>query len=94
MAEVLKLTKPVMINGEEKTEIPYDFDNMPSDSLEQAVKALAKNQHVMVVQESDPLFHLALFAQAAGLDYTDVARLHTKDKLKAGRLVRDFFYVD
>jgi len=90
----LKLIKPVMIDGEEKTEISFDFDNMPVDSLEQAVKAIAKQQHVMVVQESDPLFHLALFALAAGIDYTDAARMHTKDKLKAGRLVRDFFYTD
>jgi hypothetical protein len=67
---------------------------MPCNALEQSVKTLAKKQHVMVVQESDPLFHLALFAHAAGVDYTDVDRLHTKDKLKAGRLVRDFFYTD
>lgn len=90
----LILNKPVEIDGEVKKEIEYDLDSLTAVSIEQTIKSLAKRQHIVVVQESDIIFHAALFAEAAQIDYTDVQRFSGKDMLKAGRLVRDFFFLD
>lgn len=93
MAE-LKLTKPVDINGEKKKVIKYDLENLRGDSLENAIKELQKAGYVPTVQETDPLLHAHIFAEAAGIDYTDVRRLSLKDYMKATGVVRDFFFED
>lgn len=94
MDNSLKLYKPVMIDDEEKKEIPYDLDSLTASSVINAVKKLGKSGHVVTVQETDLMLHAALFADAAGIDYIDVQRFHAKDFSKAGRLVRDFLFLD
>lgn len=88
---ILKLSKETDINGEKVKEIEYNFEDLRGDAVETAVKALQKEGYVPTVQEVDPLLQTHLFAQAAGLDYTDIKRLSAKDFLKAGGKVRDFF---
>ena len=90
----IKLYKPVTIDGEEKTELEFDLDNLMADSVEQAIKTLGKKGHIVTVQETDPILHATLFAIAAEIDYTDMTRLHAKDYLKAGIEVRNFFFID
>ncbi len=90
--ENLKLTRPVMIDGAAFTNLEYDFDNLEATAVEQAIKSLKHSQHIIIAQETDPLLHAAIFAQAAGIDLTDMQRLSAKDYLEAGRRVRDFFF--
>ncbi|WP_058953160.1 hypothetical protein [Clostridium tyrobutyricum] len=87
----LKLFKPAQIDGEEKTEIQYDFDELKGDSVENAIKELQKKGYVPAVQEVDTLLYVNLFAQAANLDYEDIKRFNAKDFMKAASVTRDFF---
>jgi hypothetical protein len=92
--EVLKLKKPIMIDGEEKTEIPYDLDKLTGNDIQQAVKELNRAQIVVTAIELDSNYHAALFAKAAGLMFEDMSRLGAKDYAKATTAVRDFFLAD
>ncbi|MBV4427183.1 hypothetical protein [Clostridium tyrobutyricum] len=87
----LKLSKPAQIDGEEKTEIQYDFDELKGNSVENAIKELQKKGYVPAVQEVDTLLYANLFAQAANLDYEDIKRLNAKDFMKTASVTRDFF---
>lgn len=91
---VLKLSKPVLIDGEEKKEIPYDFEELNGGVIENAMKSMQKKSYVPTVQELDPVLQAHIFAEAAGIDYEDVKRLKAKDYMKATGLVRDFFLTD
>lgn len=92
---VLQLKKPVLIDGEERTEIPYDFDNLTGRDVDQVFKSLTKRGYVLTgPYEVDPVVGAAMFAQAAGLDYTDLERFSAKDYAKAGTLGRNFFIID
>lgn len=91
---VLKLTKPVMIDGEEKTEISYDLEGLTGAAIEQAAKALSRHKIVVTTVELDPNYHLALFAIAAGIAYEDAQRMGAKDANQAVVAVRGFFLND
>ena len=91
---VLKLTRPVMIDGEEKTEIPYDLDGLTGAAIEQPTKALSRHKIVVTTVELDPNYHLALFAIAAGIAYEDAQRMGAKDANQAVTAVRSFFLSD
>lgn len=90
----LKLSKKIEINGELKTEIEYDLENLTGDAIENTVKSLQKSGYVPAVQEIDTMMQAYLFAEAAGLDYMDIKRLSAKDFLRATGKVRDFFLSD
>jgi hypothetical protein len=90
----LKLSKPIDIDGELKSKIDYDLEELTGDAVENAMKSLQKKGYVPTVQELDPLLHGHIFAEAAGLDYEDIKRLSAKDYLKAVSAVRDFFLED
>lgn len=87
----LKLSKPIMLDGEEKNYIDYNTDNLTGGSIEKAIQELAKRQRVVVALEIDTPLHAQLFAIASGLDYTDIQRLSMKDYVKATGIIRDFF---
>ena len=89
--EVLKLKKPVMIDGESKTEITYDLDGLTGADIELASNQLKKKGVTVGAIELDINYHMALFAQAAGIDYEDVKRLGAKDCQSAIVAVRGFF---
>lgn len=93
MAE-LKLVKPIEIDGVTKSVIEYDLDNLKGDAIENAVKRMQKDGYVPMVQEFDAVLHAHIFAEAAGIDYTDVRRFSAKDYFKAVSAVRDFFLND
>lgn len=88
----LILRKPVLIDGAQFRDIEYDFENLEASAVEQALKSLKGSTHIIMAQETDPILHAAIFAQAAGIDLTDVQRFSAIDYLEAGRLVRDFFF--
>jgi hypothetical protein len=95
----LKLGKPIMINGTEYKEIPYDFDNLTAKDKMNAGKNYKKDGGIISVQELDSDYHLYIFAEAAAkadnsIDITDILRMNAKDSAKAESLVRDFFFLD
>ena len=92
--DILKLKKPVDINGETVTKINYDIDKLTAQDFETAIKQLSKRKIVVKVQELDPMFHAALFAQAADMDLNDIMLLGAKDFANVGLLVRNFIYMD
>ncbi len=99
MAEVLKLSKPININGEEVKELKYNFEDMTARDKAEATKAYKKDGNVVSVQELDPEYHLYLFAAAVKKENTsieteDVLRISAKDSVRAEGLVRDFFFLD
>lgn len=91
---VLKLKRPVMIDGEEKTEIPYDLEKLTGSDLETALQDMKRNGIQVGAIEIDPSYHMAIFAQAAGVAYEDVKRMSAKDCKNAIALVRAFFIGD
>ena len=91
---IIKLSKPVMIDGNEKTLLQYDLDNLTGNNFEMAFKKLAKSGHMVVMKETDHLFHVALFSEASGIDLNDLRRLSIRDYEKVGTLVRDFLLQD
>lgn len=100
MAEKLKLSKPVEINGEEYTEIPYDFESMTIRDKMNASKRMKSDGIPMSnIEELDPDHHIYLFAQAVSkadpsIDISDIMRIDARVGVKGGRLARSFFYFD
>lgn len=89
--ETLKLKKPVKIDGAEVTEIKYDLEHLTGNDLEVALQDMKKNGIQVGTIELDPSYHMALFAQAAGIAYEDVKRMSAKDCKNAISAVRYFF---
>lgn len=93
-----KLSKPIDINGEKFTELPYNFEDMTARDKAEATKAYKKAGNVVQVQELDPDYHLYLFAAAVrkenpSIEIDDVLRMSARDASKAEALVRDFFFL-
>jgi hypothetical protein len=93
MAE-LKLKKPIMVDGEEKSVIEYDLESLTGADIQQATKELSKAGIMVTTVELDSNYHAAIFAKAAGLMFEDLNRFSAKDYTKATTLVRDFFLTD
>ena len=97
---VLKLSKPIMINNQEVTELPYDFESMNTrDKLNAGKKMKAAQIPVSNIEEIDSDYHIFLFAEAVckanpEIDTTDIMRLSARDAQKGASLARSFFYLD
>lgn len=92
--EVLKLKTPVKIDGKEVTEISYDLEKLNGNDLEAALMDMKRNAIQVGAIEIDPSYHMAIFAQAAGIAYEDVKRMSAKDCKNAIAVVRAFFIGD
>ena len=90
----LKLKKPIKIDGEERTEIEYDFEALTGNDIQQATAELSKKGIMVTTIELDTNYHAAIFAKASGLMVEDLTRFSAKDYAKATTLVRDFFLID
>lgn len=91
---VLKLEKPVMIDGESKTEITYELESLTGADVELVYNQLKKKGIGVGAIEIDTSYHMALFAQSAGIDYEDVKRMSARDCKNAVVAVRVFFVSD
>lgn len=91
---ILKLKKPLMVDGEEKNEIEYDLESLTGNEIQQASIELSKKGIMVTTIELDSNYHAALFAKAAGLMFEDMNRLSAKDYAKATTEVRNFFLAD
>lgn len=85
MEKVLTLKTPLMVDGEELKELPYDFEAMTAGSLLRIAGDMAATGHSRTtVQEYDSDYHFFLFAQAVELatkgkvSTPDVLRLSAK----------------
>lgn len=92
--ETMKLKKPVMIDGEEKKEIVFDLDNLTGQQLEAADRDVGRAGIQVGAIELNPCYHMAVFAQAAGISYEDVKRMGARDCREAIAKVRSFFVSD
>ncbi len=98
--DILKLRKPIMVNGSEVKEIKYDFDDLTAQDKMNAGKAYKKSGNVISVQELDSDYHLFIFAEAVAKANPDIDQkevvllLGAKDAARAEKLVRDFFFLD
>jgi hypothetical protein len=96
---VLKLIKPIMINGEEVKELKYDFDNMTARDKLDVGKRMKMDGNSPSVEEIDNDYHFYLFAGAvskadSSIDTSDLMRLSARDAQKGSGLARSFFYVN
>lgn len=99
MTEVFKLSKPIMINGAEVKELPYDFENMTARDKLNASKKMKTAGIPNNVESIDGDYHMYLFAEAvckadSSIDTADILRMSAKDAGKAGGLAWNFFYLD
>lgn len=95
----LTLSKPIMINGEEVKELPYDFEAMTARDKIKAGQKMKIAGIVSNMEEMDTDYHFFLFAEAVckadpGIAETDVMMISAKDAHKAAALARNFFYLD
>lgn len=100
MEKVLTLKIPLMVDGEELKELPYDFEAMTAGSLLRIAGDMAATGHSRTtVQEYDSDYHFFLFAQAVELatkgkvSTPDVLRLSAIDAIKGGAIARSFFFL-
>lgn len=96
--EVLKLSKPIMINGEEVSELPYDFESMTAKDKIDVGKEMKAAGIPISVAELDPDYHFYLFAKAvnkanSAITTVDVMRMSAQDADRAAALARNFFYL-
>jgi len=96
----LKLRKPILINGEEVHEIPYDFESMTIGNKLAASREMANAGYAASnVEELDPVYHLFLFAKAVEVGSgqkiatSDILRLSARDGQAGAALARSFFYL-
>lgn len=100
MSEILKLSKPIDINGKKVNEIPYDIEGMTvKDKINAGKSMKTAGVPMSTAEELDPDYHMYLFAAAvtradSEIDITDVMRINAKDAQKGCREVRNFFYLD
>lgn len=95
----LILTKPIMINGEEVKELPYDFDSMTAQDKINVGTRIKKAGVPITVEELDTDYQFYLFAGAVAkadpsIDIEDVLRISARDSQKGAALARNFFYLN
>ena len=95
---IVKLSTPIMINGKEYTEFPYDFDKItPEDFIEAEERKNKKvyNKMGTSLQESDYTFHLylgfaAIIACNREIDISDLERVRGVYIVKINMIGRNF----
>lgn len=95
----LTLKKPIMINGEEVKELPYDFEKLTAKDKLNAGKKFKAAGFTGSFQEVDPDYHFFIFAEAvskadSSITEQDVMRISMQDAVTASSLVRNFFFID
>lgn len=97
---VFELSRPLMVDGEELQELPYDFDKMTArDKLMVTVEMAAAGLPQSTVEDVDPAYQLILFAKAVEvasggkIAVSDVLRISAKDAQRGSSLARSFFYL-
>lgn len=95
--ETIRLSKPLLVNGEERSELPYDLDNVTVDQFikaENVAKSKA-DDFALGVAENDYSFHLelgfaAIMAADPSIDAADLDRITGRDLMSVMRAGRNF----
>ena len=95
--EIIKLSNPLLVNGNELVELPYDTDAISVEQFVQA-EAYARDKYqtrVVCVEEFDYGFHLylgftAIMAADPSIDVHDLERLSGTDIMKIVVVGRNF----
>lgn len=95
--ETIKLSKPLLVNGEERAELPYDLDAVSSDQFIRA-ESIAKSKAAEFsfgTAENDYAFHLelgfaAIMAADPSVDQADLERITGRDLMTIMRAGRNF----
>ena len=95
--ETIRLSKPLLVNGEERTELPYDLDAVTSDQFIRA-ESVAKSkatEFAFGTAENDYAFHLelgfaAIMAADQSIDQADLERITGRDLMAVMRAGRNF----
>ena len=99
MIEKFKLKKPIMVNGEEVKELPYDFDSLTAKDKLEVGKKFKTAGFTGSLQELDPDYHLFVFVQAVikadnSISEQDVMRISMQDAVTVSSKVRNYFFID
>ena len=81
---------PTKIDGEEVTEIKYDFTAINGAAIRRARTELGKRSYIVSVPELDQVFHAALFAEAVGLTLDNVEAFSLPDYMNVTKIAGDF----
>lgn len=95
--ETIRLSKPLLVNGKELNELPYDMAAITPDQFIRA-ENLAKGKagdFVMGAAENDYSFHLelgfaAIMAADPSIDISDLDRVCGPDLMEVMRVGRNF----
>lgn len=93
----VKLSKPLMVNGDAIDTIPYDFNTIIAKDRILIERELKGKGVITIMPQSDDEFLINLFAKAVSKVNTtitlgDLMRLGFKDFVKITGLTRNFFY--
>ena len=97
MPKILKLTKPIPLDGQEVRELPYDFDALTAADIHETSRYLKANGVAVPLSPAvDVDFQLGLFARAVGaaeqdFHFADALRLSALDAMTAATLTQIFF---
>jgi len=94
MKETLKLQKPIMVDGEARSEFSYDVDEITVDLYSEACDKASKPGKIDVA-ESDYSLHLyiglaAIIAVNPGIEFSDLCRIKGRDLMKVVGIGRNF----
>lgn len=95
--ETIRLSRPLLVNGEERSELPYDLDAVSSDQFIRA-ESIAKSkaaEFTFGTAENDYAFHLelgfaAIMAADQSVDQSDLERITGRDLISVMRAGRNF----
>ena len=95
--DTIKLKTPLMVNGEQRSELPYDIDSVTFDQVTSA-EARSKSdiaEFKFSTAENDYSFHLALgfsaiMAADPSIDESDLERIKGADLITVMRVGRNF----
>lgn len=95
----LKLKKPIKVNGNEITDLPYDFEDLTAKDKLAAGKKFKTAGFSGSLQELDPDYHFFIFVEAVAkadnsITEQDLNRLSLQDTVTASSLVRNFFFLN
>ena len=95
--DTIKLKTPLMVNGKQLTELPYDVDAIDATMYVRAESYSRKKdaEHVIGIEEFDYGFHLylgfaAIMAADPSIDIADLERIKGRDLMEVARVGRFF----
>ena len=95
--DTIKLKTPLMVNGKQLTELPYDIDAIDAAMYVRAESYSRKKdvENVIGIEEFDYGFHLylgfaAIMAADPSIDIADLERIKGRDLMEVARVGRFF----